>query len=339
MLEHPDFVPFIRTWEWPGVVDCHTRPLVADDPKLVVAYGVRGLHDNTYLTSAGFHDLHLDQERVHQVAVGHLQDQHVPPWTVEYIGTLAVAMRTGDEMVAADLLAGESMRELTDFFACEVIYIGVPSLFTMVASTHPLALGGIVAALHQDASRPRAGALSSQALILSRGDLVGSVLSQAPGGSGAGFQTADELAHAVSHGLASVSLLIDRAKNITGSSSATTFAPCLRRHLGALPPALGALVDAALEEFGAAHSRLARARHLIDHIEIMAVAAQSSLGAADYARFAGAVLGAATTISQAGTGFWGIGRTLPQHVRLTLQAVGGLLGVAAPGAARRATLP
>ncbi len=65
----------------------------------------------------------------------------------------------------------------------------------------------------------------------------------------------------------------------------------------------------------------------------------SSLPEAEYARFAGAVLSAATTISQAGTGFWGIGRTLPQHVRLTLQAIAGLLGIAAPGAARRATLP
>jgi hypothetical protein len=338
MLDHPDFVPFIRTWEWPGVVDCHTRPLVADDPKLVVAYGIRGLHDNTYLTSAGFDELGGDHARVHQAAIGHLRDQHAPPWSVEYIGNLAVAMRTGDEMVAADLLDPESMRELTEFFACEVIYIGIPSLFTMVASTHPLALGGISAGLHQDASRPRAGALSPQALILSRGELVGSALSQNLAGS-AGFQTADELAHAVSHGLASVSLLVDRAKNITGSSSAATFAPCLRRHLAAPAAELGALLDAALDEFGAAHLRLVRARHLIDHIEIMAAAARSSLPAAEYARFAGAVLSAATTISQAGTGFWGIGRTLPQHVRLTLQAIAGLLGIAAPGAARRATLP
>jgi hypothetical protein len=339
MLDHPDFVPFIRTWEWPGVVDCHTRPLLADDPRLVVAYGVRGLRDNTYLTSAGFHELGGDQQRVHQAAISHLRDQHVPAWTVEYVGNLAIAMRSGDEMVASDLLEPASMRELTEFFACEVIYIGIPTLFTMVASAHPLALGGIVAGLHQDASRPRAGALSSQALILSQGELVGTALSQNVRAGAAGFQAADELAHAVSHGLASVSLLVDRAKNITGASSAATFAPCLRRHLGALSGELDALLGAALDEFTAARTRLSRARHLVDHIEIMAAAAQSSLPEAEYTRFARAVLATATTISQAGTGFWGIGRILPQHVRLTLQAISGLLGIPAVGAARSATLP
>jgi hypothetical protein len=339
MLDHPDFVPFIRTWEWPGVVDCHTRPLVGDDSKLVVAYGVRGLHDNTYLTSAGFHDLGRAQQRVHHAAIGHLCDQQVPPWSVEYVGNLAIAMRTGDEMVSSDLLDPESMRELTGFFASEVIYIGIPSLFTMVASSHPGALSGIAAGLHQDSSTPRAGALSPQLLILSKGELVGSVASQDQRAGGAGFHTAEELVHAVSHGLASVSLLVDRAKNITGSSSATTFAPCFRRHLGAVSGGLGGLVDAALDGFSSAHTRLGRARHLVDHIEIMAAAVQSGLPAAEYARFARAVLAAATTMSQAGTGFWGIGRTLPQHLRLTLQAISGVLGIATPGATRSATLP
>ncbi len=339
MLDHPDFLPFIRTWEWPGVVDCHTQPLVADDPKLVVAYGIRGLHDNTYLTSTGFAELGGDHQRVHQAAIGHLRDQHVPPWSVQYIGTLAIAMRTGDEMVAADLLNQEAMRELTEFFAAEVVYIGIPSLFTMVASAHPLALSGIAAGLHQDAVKPRSGALSPQALILSRGSLAGTLVSQDRGAAGAGHHSADELAHAVSHGLASISLLVDRAKNITGASSATTFAPCLRRHLVAPAPELGALLDTALEEFAAAHARLGRARHLVDHIEIMAAAVRASLPAAEHARFAGAVLAAATTISQAGTGFWGIGRTLPQHVRLTLLAISGILGCSATSAARRATLP
>jgi len=339
MLDHPDFVPFIRTWDWPGVVDCHTRPLVADDPKLVVAYGIRGLRDNSYLTSAGFHELGRDQTLVHQAAISHLRDQHVPPWTVEYVGNLAIAMRCGDEMVASDLLDPVSMRELTEFFACEVIYLGIPSLFTMVASAHPLALSGIAAGLHQDASKPRAGALSPQALILSQGELVGSLLKQHLRAGAAGSQTAEELAHALSNGLASVSLLVDRAKNISGSSSATTFVPCFSRHLGAVSGALGALLGAALDEFAGARTRLVRARHLVDHIEIMAVAAQSSLPEAEYARFARAVLAAATTMSQAGTGFWGIGRTLPQHLRLTLQAIGGVLGIATHGAARSATLP
>ncbi len=336
MLDHPDFVPFIRTWEWPGVVDCHTQPLVADDPRLVVAYGTRGLRDNTYLTSAGMQALGGDHYQVHRAAIAHLRDQHVPAWSVDYVGNLAIATRTGDEMVAADLLDPESMCELTSFFASEVVYIGIPTQFTMVACVHPLALGGIVAALHQEAIAARAGALSPQPLILSRGELVGSVLNQHLRAGASGFQQLEELSHALGNGLASVAHLVDRAKNITGSSSVATFAPCFSRHLGSCDGELAQLAETALNEFASAYARLARARHLIDHLEIMAGALQSNLAEGDYVRLARAVLATATTMSRAGTGFWGIGRALPQRLRLTLNVLSGVLGIAA-GPPRGAT--
>ena len=331
MLEDPDFVPFIRTWEWSGVVDCHTRPLIADDTKLVVAYGIRGVRENTYLTSAGFQERGVTAERVHSTAITHLNDQQVPPWAVEYVGTIAIAMRAGDEMVSADILNPVAMRELSDFFNTEIVYVGIPTLFSMVASAHPLALTGIATGQYRDSLRPKAGTLSSQVLILSNGHIVGSLLASSAGEIDRGWQAPEELAMAIATGLASISILVDRAKNVTGNSSASTFWPSFARYLGHAAGTLEELLGRAQVEFPAARMRLSRGKHLVDHIEIMAAAGQSCLSAEQYQRFAAAAIAAASTVSQAGTGFWGIGRTLPMHVRLTIQALAGLMHLSDAG--------
>jgi hypothetical protein len=335
MLEDPDFVPFIRTWEWSGVVDCHTRPLLANDTKLVVAYGIRGVRENTYLTSAGFAENRASSDEVHRSAIAHLHEQQVPEWSVEYVGTVAVAMRSGTEMVSSDIINPEAMRELNEFFHSDVVYIGIPSLFSMVASAHPLALTGVAAGMYRDGQRARAGVLTSQVLIVSDGHISGTLITLGATDVDRGWQAPEEVAHAISHGMASVSVLIDRAKNITGNSSATTFWPSFARHLGQMDGPLQELLPMAQMEFAHSRLRLSRGKHLIDHIEIMASTAQSCLSAGDYQRFVGAVMAAAHTVSQAGTGFWGIGRTLPLHVRLTIQALSGILHLMDTGPAPR----
>jgi hypothetical protein len=340
MLEDPDFVPFIRTWEWSGVVDCHTRPLFGQDTRLVVAYGIRGVRDNTYLTSSGFSDSRASSDDVHATAIAHLHAQEVPEWTVEYVGSIAIAMRSGNEMVSADIINPEAMRELNEFFHTELIYVSMPTLFSMVASAHPHALTGIANAQFRDAQQPRGGALTHQVLILSDGHIVGSLVAQPEPEADPGWQAPEERAHAISTGLACVSILVDRAKNITGNSSATTFWPCFARHLGQADGELFDLLETAQAEFASARTRMSRAKHLIDHIEIMAGSVHTCVPDADYQRFARAVIAAATAISQAGTGFWGIGRTLPLHLRLTIQALSGILRLRDTGQAPRGgTLP
>jgi len=328
MLDEPNFVPFIRTAAWSGVEDCFVRPLLTDDPELVIAYGQLGKSSVTYLTKGGRKASELSDDEINTRAIRNmLKIPGRPNWQEHKLGGESYALRIGNELVASGILNTKGLHRLNDFFAAPTIYLGLPCLFTMAASTHRGMLSGIVKGLYEDAQRDSAGPILARLLVIKDGKIQGFASSA---DEAAGAPPAREAqVSALSQGLGATWMMMEHAKGTASPDAAPTqFLAAFKRRLGAGSPELIALLADAEAGVAEAAETARKTKSAINRIEGMATTLRAALGASAYEPVGRAVLAAASDIGQSGTGFFGIGRKLPEALRVVVRALSGVLGVA-----------
>jgi hypothetical protein len=334
MLDEPNFVPFIRTAAWSGVEDCFVRPLLADDPELVIAYGQLGKSSVTYLTKGGRKASELSDEEITTRAIRNmLKIPGRPNWQEHKLGGESYALRVGNELVASGILNGKGLHRLNDFFAAPTIYLGLPCLFTMAASTHRGMLSGIVKGLFEDAQRDATGPISARLLVIKDGKIQGFAGAADEPAGAAGDRAAQ--VSALSQGLGATWVMMEHAKGTVAADAVPTqFLAAFKRRLGTASPEATALLADAEAGVADAAETARKTKSAINRIEGMAATLRAALGDSAYEPVGRAVLAAATDIGQSGTGFFGIGRKLPESLRVVVRALSGVLGVADAPAAK-----
>jgi hypothetical protein len=328
MIEEPNFVPFIRTASWSGVEDCFVRPLLTDDPELVIAYGQLGKSSVTYLTKGGRKGSELSDEELNTRAIRNmLKIPGRPNWQEHKLGGESYALRVGNELVASGILNAKGLHRLNDFFAAPTIYLGLPCLFTMAASTHRGMLSGIVKGLYEDAQRDAAGPICARLLVIKDGKIQGFASAAAEETAGAAPAREAQVG-ALSQGLGATWMMIEHAKGTASADAVPTqFLAAFKRRLGAGSPELTALLADAEAGVAEAAATARKTKSAINRIEGMAATLRAALGPAAFEPVGRAVLAAASDIGQSGTGFFGIGRKLPESLRVVVRALSGVLGV------------
>lgn len=322
MFDDPNFFPFLQHDSWKGADACLVRPLVPPPGDLLITYGIAGENQNRYLTQQAQEESGYSAEDMHDQAVNNLRNRHGKiPWAPVTIGGEDVLMRTGDPVISSDVLNPRGMKKLSGAFAGKTVHLGIPSVFTVVASDDPDLLGGIVQGLHREAVKEKAGALSAQVYVLVDGAIDhvhqdDEVRTIAPIES-------EKFCKLVVEGLAGVAVAMMKAR---GDGDTATLWPAFLRKLGAMSPALAAISEATPEDFAAAVTSLASHQRPLAAVRTLAKLARHGLPPDDGRRLANAAIGAALSFGQAGTGFFGVGRSLPKHLRLPVWGLAGLLG-------------
>jgi hypothetical protein len=325
MFDDPNFFPFLQHDSWKGASACLVRPLVPAPGDLLITYGIAGENQNRYLTQQAQEESGYSAEDMHDQAVNNLRQRHGKiPWSPVTIGGEDVLLRTGDPVISSDVLNPRGMKKLSGAFAGKTVYLGIPSVFTVVASDDPDLLGGIVQGLHREAVKEKAGALSAQVYALVDGAIDHAHEDEK-------VQTIAPIEPAkfiklVIEGIAGVAVSMARARGADDSSATTALWPAFLRKLGSLSPALAPLTEATPEDFATAVTSLTSHQRPIAAVRTLAKLARHGLPPDDGRRLANAAVGAALSFGQAGTGFFGVGRSLPKHLRLPLWGLAGLLG-------------
>jgi hypothetical protein len=330
MLDDPMFFPFLQRQDWSGRSACTTRPLAPPKGDLIIAYGVCGADENRYLTLEAQASHGYEAEDIHDHAVTNLRNRHGKiPWEPVDIGGESVLMRSGDPVISSDVLNPKGMRKVAGFMNGQRVHLGIPTCFTVLAGADGDLIAGIVTGLHREAEHERAGALSAQVFVVDDGNISG--VYAAPDASRASVSL-DEAKRAklLTDGIVSVCLVIARSRGVEATGVAGAFWDGFRRKLGSVDGALApfAALDAAgftdLITQSAAHPRpLAGVRNL-------AKVMRHALSSDERDRVSRAAIASAIAVGQTGTGFFGIGRSLPRNLRLPIWGMAGVLGTAVP---------
>ena len=327
MIDEPNFVPFIRTSSWSGADDCFVRQLLPDDPELVIAYGQLGSSSVTYLTRSGRKASELSDDELNTRAIRNmLKIPGRPNWQEHKLGGESYALRIGNELVASGILNGKGLHRLNDFFAAPTIYLGLPCLFTMAVSTHRGMLSGIVKGLYEDAQRDSAGPIMARLLVIKDGAIQGFAADEAEAPA-APAARADQI-QALTQGLGAIWMMMEHAKGTAGpDSTPTQFLSAVKRRLGSGSAELTALLAEAEAGVAEAGESARKTKSAVNRIEAMATTLRAAIGKSAYETSARALLAASSDIGQSGTGFFGLGRKLPEALRVVVRALGGVLGV------------
>lgn len=330
MFDDPNFFPFLQHDSWKGADSCLTRPLVAPPGDLLIAYGIAGESQNRYLTHQAQEESGYSAEDMHDQAVNNLRQRHGKiPWAPVTIGGEDVLLRTGDPVISSDVLNPRGMKKLSGAFGGKTVYLGIPSVFTVVASDDPELLGGIVHGLHREAVKEKAGPLSVQVYALVDGNIDHAHEPDDEVRTVAPIEAA-KFIKLVVEGVAAVAVVMSRARGESDASASTTLWPAFLRKLGSLSPALAPLSEATAETFATALTSLASHPRPIIGVRTLATLTRHGLPPDDGRRVASAAIASALALGQAGTGFFGVGRSLPKHLRLPLWGLAGILGTDIP---------
>lgn len=327
MFDDPEFFPFLQSTSWGGRSRCLIRPLVPPPGDLVIAYGIAGASQNQYLTREAQENSGYSEADMHEQAVENLRSRHGKiPWSPLPIGGEDVLIRSsGDPVISSDVLNPRGMRKLAGAFSGEAVYLGIPSLFTVVASSDPDLLSGITRGLHREAEKEKAGPLSALIYTIDDGNIT-SVYSRSDGPHAISKLEPAKLTKLILEGVAAVALVMSRARAETDTIPAAPFWELFRRKLGTLSPALAPLGEANGEAFTAAVANLTANQRALIGVRTLAKVVRHALPLDDGERIANAAISAALASGQAGTGFFGIGRTLPKHLRFPVWGMTGILG-------------
>lgn len=326
MIDDPYFVPFIRTTSWSGVADCFTGPLLKDSSDLVIAYGVLGKNSVTYLTQAGRKGSELTDVEIHIRAIRNmLKIPGRPNWQEHKLGGESYVLREGNELVASGVLNAKGLLRLNDFLQVPTYYVGLPSLFTMVASTHAGLLTGIVKGLYDEA-RDGGSAITDRLMVVTKGQLS-SYTAPEPSIEAPAPATREAQVLVLTQGLAGIWTLMEHAKGGGSDGTPGPFLSSVKRRLGNDNPPLMELIIAAEGSVAEAGAALRRTKESMSRIDALASTMRTALGVPSYQQLARALVAAAIDIGQSGTGFFGIGRKLPETLRVPIRALNGVLGI------------
>lgn len=328
MFDDPQFFPFLQHTSWRGAASCLVRPLVAPPGDLLIAYGIAGEAQNQYLTQEAQEKSGYSAEDMHDQAISNLRQRRGKiPWSPITIGGEDVLIRSGDPVISSDVLNPRGMQKLSGAFAGGTIYLGIPSVFTVVAHDDPELLGGIVRGLHREAEQEKAGALSALVYRLDEG-AIASAYTSAPMPATTGGLDPQKLTRLVVEGIAAMALVMSRSQD--GSAPTMTFWDTFMRKLGNRSPGLAPLGEVDAEAFTGAVTTLAAQQRPVAAVRTLAKVVRHAVLEADGRRIANAAIGAALAQGQAGTGFFGLGRSLPKHLRHPLWGMAGILGADLP---------
>lgn len=330
MLDDRAFFPFLQSANWPGRSSCLIRPLVPPPGDLVIAYGVSDASQNRYLTREALAATEYKEEDIHEQAVENLRSRHGKiPWSPLNIGGEDALIRSGDQIISSDVLNPRGMRKLAGAFGGEAVYLGIPSLFTVVASSDPDLLSGIVRGLHREAEKEKTGALSALIYTIDDGNITSAYTPSDEPRPITNLEPA-KLTKLILEGVAAVALVMSRARSEADTTPAAPFWELFRRKLGTLTPAMAPLGEANGEAFTAAVANLATSQRALIGVRTLAKLVRHALPLDDGARVTNAAISAALASGQAGTGFFGLGRTLPKHLRFPVWGMAGILGADLP---------
>lgn len=322
MFDDPQFFPFLQASTWGGRSSCLVHPLVPLPGDLLIAYGIAGEAQNQYLTREAQEKSGYSEEDMHEQAVENLRSRHGKiPWSPLSIGGEDVLMRSGDPVISSDVLNPRGMKKLSGAFGGETVYLGIPSVFTVVAYHDPDLLSGITRGLHREAEKEKAGALSALVYELDDGEIVAAYDGPRDPATTGGLDR-DKLTRLLVEGVAAVAVVLSRAQD--GSAPTAAFWESFRRKLGS-SPALAPLGDVHGETFTAAVTALADNQRPLALVRILAKVVRHALRGEDGMRVANAAISAALNLGQAGTGFFGLGRSLPKHLRYPIWGMAGIL--------------
>jgi hypothetical protein len=331
MLDDPLFFPYLQPAAWPGRATCLVRELVPPPGDLIITYGLAGSAQNRYLAREALAANEVTEDEVHERAVDNLRKRHGKiPWSTVAIGGEDVLMRSGDPVVSSDVLNPKGMAKLAGFLNVPKVVIGIPSCFTVLAAADGALLSGIVAGLHREAEKERAGALSAKLYELEAGTIT-RVYSDPDERRVSSASVGDaERAKLIIEGLASVYVVVDRAAGAGNGRSPGNFWDICRKKIGKPTGALGGLEGQTTESFAEAVAKLLDHPRPLAGVRTLAKVARYALADEERARLTQAALAAALAAGQVGTGFFGLGRALPKQLRLPIWGIAGLLGAEVP---------
>lgn len=331
MLDDPLFFPYLQPASWPGRSTCLVRELVPPPGDLVITYGLSGSAQNRYLAREALAANEVTEDEVHERAIDNLRKRHGKiPWATVAIGGEDVLMRSGDPVVSSDVLNPKGMAKLAGFLNVSKVVIGIPSCFTVLASADGALLSGIVAGLYREAEKERAGALSAKLYELDNGRITR--VFQEPDERRVSSATVGDVERArlIVEGLASVYVVVDRAAGIGNGRSPGNFWDVFRRKLGKFTGALASLEGQTAESFAEAVTKLVDHPLPLAGVRTLAKVARYALAEEERTRLSQAALAAALAAGQVGSGFFGLGRSLPKQLRLPIWGIAGLLGAEVP---------
>lgn len=330
MYDDPNFFPFIQHTSWGGASSCLVRPLVAEPGDLLIAYGLAGESQNLYLTREAQENSGYSADQMHDQAIDNLRHRHGKiPWSPIVIGGEEVLIRSGDPVISSDVLNPRGMRKLAGAFGGAAVYLGIPCCFTVVASSDPEMLSGIVRGLHREAAKEKAGALSELVYQLEDGTITRAIARSHEPRATTALESA-KLTKLIVEGVAAVALVMTRARGEPDDAVAAPFWDTFRRKLGELTPVLAPLGEATGETFTTALATLAAHPRPLAGVRTLAKVVRHALPLMDGERVANAAISSALAMGQAGTGFFGLGRSLPKHLRHPIWAMAGILGSELP---------
>jgi hypothetical protein len=325
MFDDPSFYPFIQHTGWSGAATCLVRPLVPSPGDLLIAYGIAGENQNQYLTREAQENSGYGAEEMHEQAIDNLRHRHGKiPWSPLTIGGEDVLLRTGDPVISSDVLNPRGMRKLNGAFGGEAVYLGIPSIFTVVAGSDPEMLSGIVRGLHREAEKEKAGPLSSLVYALDDGAITKAIARSDEPRAITALEPA-KLTKLMLEGVAAVALVMSRARSESEPTPGAPFWDSFRRKLGTLSPVLAPLGETDGEAFTAAITALATHQRPLAGVRTLAKVVRHALPLADGERVAKAAINSALAMGQAGTGLFGIGRSVPKPLRFPIWAIAGIL--------------
>ena len=330
MLDDPLFFPFLQPKDWPGRAACTTQPFAPPDGDLLIAYGVSGAAENRYLTREAQTTNGYAEAEIHDHAVENLRNRRGKiPWEPIDIGGESMLMRSGDPVVSSDVLNPKGMRKLAGFMNGQRVHLGIPTCFTVLAGGDGDLLSGIVTGLHREAEQAKAGALSAQIYLVDDGNITGVYEGPEEPQKTADLDDAKRTKLIVD-GIVAVALVMARARGTDSAAGAGAFWDSFRRKLGSLNGALAPLAEQTADGFSELVARAAEHPRPIAGVRTLAQVARHALSDDERARVGRAAIATALAIGQSGTGFFGIGRTLPRNLRLPIWGMAGILGTAIP---------
>lgn len=330
MLDDPEFFPFLQSATWPGRSSCLVRPLVPPPGDLVIAYGVASASQNRYLTREALEATEYNENDIHEQTVENLRSRHGKiPWSPLTIGGEDALIRSGDPIISSDVLNPRGMRKLAGAFNGDAVYLGIPSCFTVMASSDPDLLSGMVRGLYREAEKEKAGALSTLIYTIEDGNITSAFERSHEPRSTTQLEPA-KLTKLILEGVAAIALVMSRARGEEDNAPATPFWDAFRRKLGSLSPALACLAEANGEAFTAAVATLTANKRALIGVRTLAKIVRHALPLDDGSRVANAAISAALASGQAGTGFFGLGRSLPKNLRYPIWGMAGILGADLP---------
>jgi hypothetical protein len=328
MLEDRDFFPFIQPGDWRHLDSCYTRRLLPDSDELYIAYGQPGPDSNDFLNREALDQSGLEADAVHERAVTNLTKRHGKrTWTELDIGGVTVLSRTGDPYVSADVLNVKGLGKLHQFLRSGAVYVAIPTCFSFLACAHAPLLNGIVAGMYAESVANRTGPITPRLLAVANGSITGFHEPTLPEPV---TSDRDEAARHLGHGLAAVFQIITRARG-DELVAPDTFWEHVRKRAKVDDDDFSATLDQAKESYSAQLAPPTEGEPPVGGkplvlADLMVGSARALLDADGYDAFAQGVLRAVITVGQAGTGFFGLGRKLPEGVQLVARGLGGVLG-------------